>query len=54
VHQEIAQLGGVQDVCVEKDDERGHNLDPDLLIVGGQLGEGSAALCVGFALVCHQ
>lgn len=54
VHEEIAQLGRVQNVRVIEDDECGHNLDSDLLVVCGELGESGPALGIGRALICHQ
>jgi hypothetical protein len=54
VHEEVAQPGRVENICVEEGPECRHESDPDLLVVGGQFVEGREAFGMDSPLVGHQ
>ena len=54
VHEEVAQPGRVEHICVEEDPECRQESDPDLLVVGGQFVEGREPLGIDSPLIRHK
>ena len=54
VHEEVAQPGRVEHICVEEGPECRHESDPDLLVVGSQFVECREAVRMDSPLVGHQ